>query len=196
VFGVIGVAVGAFQWSASPWFVMAKQAVAEWLVERDSFALLQDNAPWWLLTHYPSANDVFTWLDGIMILSYIGVIALLLGGWIWGWLRLGGAALPGSARGNANHLAYSLIPMGGFGVFLGLSALTVTLLSGERIIMPWLPIARGLLLAVAVLWSLWLGARFLRSSAANITPKLLAFCALAMAVGGVLAPWLMLFYIW
>ncbi|MBI5783030.1 MAG: 4Fe-4S binding protein, partial [Gammaproteobacteria bacterium] len=62
LFGVLGVALGAFQWSASPWFVALKQAIAAWLVAHDSYALLADNAPWWLLTHYPEANDVFTWL--------------------------------------------------------------------------------------------------------------------------------------
>ncbi|MEZ5628612.1 MAG: 4Fe-4S binding protein, partial [Rhodocyclaceae bacterium] len=80
VYGLIGTAIGAFQWSASPWFVQAKMAAAEWLIERDSYTLLGDNAPWWLLTHYPEASDVFTWLDGLMILAYIGVAALLIGG--------------------------------------------------------------------------------------------------------------------
>ncbi|MCZ7655463.1 MAG: hypothetical protein M5R42_16250 [Rhodocyclaceae bacterium] len=40
------------------------QKAAEWLVEREWFGPLESNAPWWLLTHYPEANDVFTWLDG------------------------------------------------------------------------------------------------------------------------------------
>ena len=39
-----------------------------------------------ILTHYPSANDVFTWLDGISIVGYIGGTAGFLGGWITLWL--------------------------------------------------------------------------------------------------------------
>jgi len=97
VFGVIGTAIGAFQWSASPWFVRAKLTVAEWLVEREAFVLLDSDIPWWLLTHYPEASDVFTWLDGLMILGYIGAAALLIGGWISLWLRVAGFAL-GEAR--------------------------------------------------------------------------------------------------
>lgn len=70
---------------------MIKTSAAEWLIEHDSFVLLQDSVPWWLLTHFPEANDVFTWLDGIGVLAYIGATALILGGWITLWLRLAGA---------------------------------------------------------------------------------------------------------
>jgi len=193
VFGVIGTAVGAFQWSSSPWFVEIKTQVATWLIERDSFALLQDNAPWWLLTHYPEANDVFTWLDGLGVLAYIGTTALILGGWITLWLRLGGTLLPGSAKQNGRWLAYALIPMGGLGVFLGLSALTVSLLKAEGIVMPWLPEARGVLLALAALWSIGLAWKMLRDI--ELWRKALALGALVVAIGGNIFAWALLFYI-
>jgi hypothetical protein len=197
VFGIIGTAVGAFQWSSSPWFVMIKTRIAEWLIERDSFTLLQDNAPWWLLTHYPEANDVFTWLDGIGVLAYIGSTALILGGWISLWLRLASALLPDNRKQNARWLAYALIPMGGLGVFLGLSALTVTLLKAEGVMMPWLPEVRGALLALAALWSLWLGGRMLFAlPGASRTARLTALACLAAAIGGIVLPWVFLFYIW
>ena len=197
VFGIIGTAVGAFQWSSSPWFVAIKTRAAEWLIERDSFALLQDNAPWWLLTHYPKANDVFTWLDGIGVLAYIGATALILGGWITLWLRLAGALLPGNTKQNARWLAYALIPMGGLGVFLGLSSLTVTLLKAEGVMMPWLPEVRGALLALATLWSLWLGGRMLFAlPGASRAVRLMALACLAAAIGGVVLPWGFLFFIW
>lgn len=197
VFGIIGTAVGAFQWSSSPWFVAIKTRVAEWLIERDAFALLQDNAPWWLLTHYPEANDVFTWLDGLGVLAYIGATALILGGWITLWLRLAGALLPGSTKQIAHWLAYALIPMGGLGVFLGLSSLTVTLLKAEGLIMPWLPEARGALLALAALWSLWLGGRMLFAlPGVSRAARLTALACLAAAIGGIVLPWAFLFFIW
>jgi polyferredoxin len=193
VFGIIGTAVGAFQWSSSPWFVAIKTLVATWLIERDSFALLQDNAPWWLLTHYPEANDVFTWLDGLGVLAYIGATALVLGTWITLWLRLAGALLPGSAKQNGRWLAYALIPMGGLGVFLGLSSLTVTLLKSEGVVMPWLPEVRGALLALAALWSLGLGWKMMRHI--KWQRKALALSALGMAIGGNVFAWVLLFYV-
>lgn len=196
-FGIIGTAVGAFQWSASPWFVTVKTRVAEWLIERNSFALFQDNAPWWLLTHYPEANDVFTWLDGIGVLAYIGATALILGGWISLWLRFASVLLPGESKQNSHWLAYALIPMGGLGVFLGLSSLTVALLKAEGLMMPWLPEVRGTLLALAAIWSLWLGGRMLFAlPGATRAAKLMALACLAMAIGGVVLPWIFLFYLW
>lgn len=43
-----------------------------------------------LLTHYPQANDAFSWLDGAAILIYIGASSLVIGGALW--LLLCGAA--------------------------------------------------------------------------------------------------------
>lgn len=194
VYGLIGTAIGAFQWSASPWFVQAKMAAAEWLIERDSYALLGDNAPWWLLTHYPEASDVFTWLDGLMILAYIGAAALLIGGWISLWLRLAGW-LTGRARAHL-QLAYALIPIGGAGVFLGLSALTVSLLAAEGIDIAHLPLIRGLLLAAASLASLVLAGRMLSRMALSASRAALVLATFTAAGAGAVLPWVVMYYVW
>jgi hypothetical protein len=88
VYGVLGVATAAFQWTLSPWLLNAKLALAEWLVDHDHFLLLDNDVPWWLLTHYPEASDLFTWLDGVLILGY-----LLGGGFLLGSLLLIGPAI-------------------------------------------------------------------------------------------------------
>src|SRR5690606_24363729 len=58
LYGLMGVAIGAFHWSASPELVRAKQAIAAWLVRADMLWLLEASTPWWLLTSYPARNDV------------------------------------------------------------------------------------------------------------------------------------------
>jgi hypothetical protein len=195
VFGLIGAAIGAFQWSASPWFVHGKLALAEWLIERDHFALLNDDVPWWLLTHYPQANDVFTWLDGLMILAYIGAAALLVGGWVSVWLRVAGRLL-GTPRAHL-RLAYALVPLAGIGLFLGLSGLTVTLLSAEGIVLAALPALRGALLALGAAASLWLLAR-LAGNTPDVTrsARAGAWCAGAMALSGAVLPWVVMYFVW
>ena len=124
-----------------PWFIALKQAAAEWLVDRDIFWPLEANAPWWLLTHYPQANDAFTWLDGAAILTYIFGASLLIGGALWLLLR---AAVRVMRRGNVfQHLALALVPLGGAGLFLGLSATTVKLLRCEGFLLAWAQPARA-----------------------------------------------------
>jgi len=196
VFGLLGVAFGAFQWSASPWFVALKQRVAEWLIARNDFALLQDNAPWWLLTHYSQVNDTFSWLDGLCILFYIGTTALLVGGWIWSWLHLAGRSLPGNRRRNGVRLAYSLIPLAGVSVFVGLSLLTTGQLQGERLVFPWANDVRLVLLVGAVLWSLSLARAMVLAAAVDRVRKYGVLMMLVLAMAPVPVLWFVQFRIW
>lgn len=156
IVGVLGIATAAFQWSASSLFVQIKTAAATWLVDHDAFLLLQDNAPWWMLTHYPEANDVFTWLDGLCILAYVlgGGIALGMAVLVPVCLAARIAGLPALPW---RRLALGLVPLAGMGVFLGLSLLTLGHLKAERITLEWVPPVRILLLAAGGLFSAWLG---------------------------------------
>jgi hypothetical protein len=149
IFGMLGVAVGAFQWTVNPWFVRGKQGAAEWLVSHDILWPLADSPAWWLLTSYPEANDVFTWLDGIAILAYIGGVTLVLGGFIFLAVRAA-ARLAGI---DWRRLALGLVPLAGIGLFLGLSMMTVSHLRAEGIAPGWLPALRAVLLTIGVVWS-------------------------------------------
>jgi len=199
-FGVIGIASAAFQWSASRWFVLIKTALAEWLVNRDAYLLLQDNAPWWLLTHYPETGDVFTWLDGLCVLGYI-----LGGGGALGLLTFAtiflSAKLANDQQLSWQRLSMALVPLAGIGVFLGLSMLTLGHLKAERIVFNWVPAVRIALLMFGSGFSLWLGGRlllpsFTTSSTFSIpaTHRLLAFTLYVvpiLVIGGI---WLQLFF--
>lgn len=197
IFGMIGLATGAYQWSASPWFVAAKQAIATWLIDRDSLWLLGNDVPWWLLTNYPGAHDVFTPLDGLVIVCYLAAAALLLGGWLAACLRIAAIALHGRRNASSGQLAYALVPFGGVGLFLGLSMLTATMLKAEGLILAWLPHARALLLALGCGWSLWLAWR-ISGLREGTTALRRAVCVAALA-GGMLPAlfaWVLLFYSW
>lgn len=196
VFGLLGVAIGAFHWSASPWFVDVKQALATWLVDRDILWPLADNAPWWLLTHYPDQNDVFTWLDGGLLLAYIGGTALL-----WGGVTLLLLALAVRLAGpwqvqRLHHLAQALIPLAGIGVFLGLSAITLTLLRGEGVLLHWANSARLALLLAASGWSLWLAVRILRHWGLRSGRVARALLPVLLALAWIGSAWGWLFWWW
>ncbi len=189
VFGILGTALGAFQWSASPWLVSVKQALATWLLDRNVTWPLEAGAPWWLLTHYPEKNEVFTWLDGGLLVSYIGITAMAVSVWIALWLAAGGRL----ARVSPWRLAYALIPFAGLSAFIGLSALTVTLLRAEGLQLAWVTHARLLLLAAGMSWS----ARLAWGLAAGPWHRKLAATASVLAAAGLVTGlWIEMFYFW
>ncbi|PAU64601.1 hypothetical protein BZL41_09540 [Pseudomonas sp. PIC25] len=194
LFGVIGLAIGAFQWTVSPWFIDLKQTLATWLVERDLFWPLEANAPWWLLTHYPQVNDTFNWLDGALILVYLLGTGLFLGGALS--LLLRAAAMLAGRPPLFRQLALSLTPLGAAGLFLGLSSTTVKLLRFEGVPLDWVQPTRAALLAGAIAWSLWLGWQVLRGERLSARRTLTAFACLLPAVGLVGYGWWLQFWGW
>ncbi len=195
VVGLAGVAVGAFHWSASPWFVQAKLAAAAFVVDHGPAWLLSDEAPWWLLTHYPDANDVFTWLDGLLIVGYIAATAVVLSSIVWGCLVAAAGAFPRPRVARAVRLAYALVPLAGLGVFLGLSSLTITLAKAEGLPLGAVPALRALVLAAGAAWSLKL-AWLQLADAPDPGARWRAMAAFASAVGVVVAAWALLFFHW
>ena len=195
LFGLLGMAAGAFQWTVSPWFVQLKQTLAAWLINRDAFLLLRDNAPWWLLTHYPESNDVFSWLDGVCILFYIAASSLVIGGGMLLLLRLAGGLL--GRRALSWRLAYCLIPLAGINLFLGLSSLTVSMLRAERLDLAWVGGLRILLLLIAVLWTARLLWRMTGNyPQADVGRRRAAWCVVMSGVSIISMSWLLMFFYW
>ncbi|MBI1891446.1 MAG: 4Fe-4S binding protein [Burkholderiales bacterium] len=194
VYGMLGIALAAFQWTASPLFVRMKQAVAEWLIAHDSFFLLQDSAPWWLLTHYPEAGDSFTWLDGASILGYILGIGLALGGLIHVCMLMG-ARFAKTPRFDWKSLALTLVPMAATSLFIGLTMLTVTLLRSEGIVFAWMPYARASLLSGGTLWSMWLAFRQVAATRNPIWRSCLTWLCVALPCAVIDAAWYLVFFV-
>ena len=196
MFGMFGVAIGAFQWTVSPWFVQGKQAAAEWLVARDILWPLADSPAWWLLTRYPEVGDVFSWLDGAAILAWISIYAMVLGGFAWLMVRAA-ARLAGV---DWRRLALGLVPLAGIGLFLGLSMMSVTHLRAEGVPLGWLPPLRAVLLAIGLLWSTWLGWQLLKVpagvGAGGAAARRLAHLVWLLPLSAVGAIWWLAFFVW
>jgi polyferredoxin len=211
VFGLMGLAVGAFLWSASPWFVTIKQAGATWLVDHDIYWPLAQNAPWFILTHYPEVNDSFSWLDGADILLFIFGSAVVVGGPLYAALWLADCVLPGVraqdaaarpkwlgrlGRPGVHRIAQGLIPAAGAGVFLGLSATTLTLLKNEGVPMFWETSVRFLILGLALLWSLRLVWRILGKRRADVGVRVFATAVVTLGLLPFCAAWYLFFAVW
>ena len=194
-YGVLGVATAAFQWTVSPWLLHIKLWLADWLVDHEFFAILDNDVPWWLLTHYPEASDMFTWLDGALVLSY-----LLVGGALLGSLLLIGPAI--AARlANREPLTWqrftlALAPVAASSVILGLTMLTVTHLKAEGIWLGWLPYFRLTLLALGGLAGLALALRLALIGAAHPLRRLGILAAMAWPVALMTTLWSLVFFVW
>lgn len=194
--GLLGIAIGAFQWTVNPHFGEAKQWLAEWLIERDVMWPFAENAPWWLLTNYPVQRDVFSWLDGGLLLAYILGMGAAMG--LGLALPLAGAVrtLGGWSRQRFYHLSQALIPLAGCGIFLGLSALTVNLLKAEGMPVYWANDARLLLLIAANLWTLRLAYGICQRYAVTPLRLGLALVAVLPALALVDYAWALMFWLW
>ena len=195
VYGVLGVATAAFQWTLSPWLLNAKLALAEWLVDHDHFLLLDNDVPWWLLTHYPEASDLFTWLDGVLILGY-----LLGGGFLLGSLLLIGPAIASRLTVDKplswQRFTLALTPLAAASVILGLSMLTVSHLKAEHVWLGWLPAFRIALLGAGCLGSLALVFGLLRHAIGGLPRRLLAGVAMVWPIGLMATLWTLVFFVW
>ena len=196
VFGLLGVAIGAFHWSASPWLIASKQWLAEWLIDRDIMWPFNDNIPWWLFTHYPEKNDAFHWLDAAVQLAYIFSTAIV-------WSSITTLLLAASVRiagrwrsARLHHLAQNLIPMAGIGVFLGLSATTLTLLRGDGIIFFWANDVRLALMLGSAAWTLWLARGIVRGWQSGRARSICSMLVMLLLTCWINSAWGWLFWWW
>ena len=139
---------------------------------------------------------MFSWLDGTMVIGYIVATGLVYGTAL---LALLAGARACSARFNGarlHHLTQALIPIAGAGVFLGLSATTVSLLRAEHVPLWWVSDMRMAILAIANLWSAWLAWRVTRRYSERFVERGLAMVWFAAALAVVDSAWWLMFWGW
>ena len=194
VAGLMGLAAGAFQWSISPWFVCAKIWMAERLMEYGVTWPLETTAPWWILTNYP--GDVMTSLDGVLLIAYMLAVAVAYGASTLLLLALATRSLGPWQTRRLHHLAQSLIPLAGAGVFLGLSGLTVSQLRSDGIVLPFIGMLRALILTMATFWSGTLCWQVTGIYNQEPVRRMLALSLIGLAMMLGVAGWILLFWIW
>ncbi|WNC95119.1 4Fe-4S binding protein [Paraburkholderia sp. FT54] len=196
LYGLLGIAIGAFHWSVSPWFIELQETLTGWLIAHNVLWPLRTNAPWYLLAHYPDGNKMFSWLHGGLGIAYIIGTALVYGTSLLAVLALGARMLGPWRASRLHHLAQALIPLAGIGMFLGSSVATLAILYSEHIEVPWVGHVRLLMLIFANLWSAWLAVRVVRRHSTKPliqTSALLCFTA-ALAIAD--SAWWLLFWHW
>ena len=197
VFGLMGVAAGAFHWSASPWYYAAKTWTATWLIDHGATWLLSVQPPWWMLTDYPANNDALTLLDGTLLVGYILATALVIAVSVSACLAAATLALGGWRSKAFHHLAQALIPVAGCGVFLGLFAITVSMLKADGITFGGaVGVVRAAMLLGAWTWVVSL-AWGISGRYCTATPRrLMATTGLGLAAAIGVSSWVLLFFVW
>ncbi|MFT0213477.1 4Fe-4S binding protein [Pseudomonas sp. F1_0610] len=195
IYGLLGIAIGAFHWTVSPIFIDYKLMLAEFFVDHEIWWILDTNTPWFLLTNYPENNDVFSWLDGLCILTYILGTAAVLGSSILVCITSAVATVGQISKQRIYHLAQAFIPIAGAGVFLGLSATTLSLIKHEGIKTWWANDIRLGILLVSSLAVAWLGFKILKLWSSGIR-LVLSFAWLLAGLALVNIAWGYMFWWW
>lgn len=137
--------------------------------------------------------DVFSWLDGGLVVSYIVGTGLVYGTALLVLLAGATAMLGRFDRVRLHHLAQALIPLAGAGVFLGLSATTLSLLRAEHVPLGWASDVRIAILVGANLWSAWLAWQ-VAGRYAGLPRRVMAFVWFAAALAVVDSAWWLMFW--
>jgi len=195
LYGMIGVAIGAFTWTVNPAFVSLYQTVSVWLVNHNIYWPLNASAPWFILTNYPDNNDSFSWAYGACVSFYILAAGAVYGGGLSLALSII-SRLAGFGRSLKLHLAQGLIPLAGAGLFLGLTATTIKILGYDGIAIPGLRWLRLAVLAGGALWSLYLGAAILADYRPAFFRRAAAQLFYALCLAPIIAAWYFMFWGW
>lgn len=178
VFGMMGLALGTFQWQTNPCFFQFKHSVTAWFIAHDIQWPLFAIGHWWLLASHAPLPAFGSWLDGALLIAYLGTETLFVGGWIWLSLKLGArvSGLPWY------QISPALIPYAGASLFVGLSLITTHQLAHAGISLPWANHLRSGLIVSAALWSLWLAAQMGEKYSAPVRLMLVASISSALTL--------------
>lgn len=194
--GLIGLALGAFQWAASPWFTAIKEYAATYLIDHQVLWPLESSAPWWLLTNYPSNSDVMTLLDGSCLLVFLLTAATVVAAML-AFCILTTACVLGQASYKAfHHLVQTLIPLAAAGLFVGLTSLTVSQLQNEGIVLWGVAQIRVTLLLTASIFTLVLSWRVSGIYCSSQQRRYAAVVPMAAAICIPNIGWALLFWVW
>lgn len=159
LWGVMGICTMALAWRGNGFY----RHFIQFLSQPNVFAA--SDLPWWLSTN-PSSP---------FLLIFIVTSGSVLTGVTYALLRL--AAFFSGNSGLWKQLALGLIPVIGFGIFVGLSKTGLSLWQAEGFHSGWVPALQFIVLAAASLFSVRLGIKIIfgRISLANLS-ALFLYC--------------------
>jgi len=197
IYGLGGLALAAFQWTNSFWFLHFRNVIESWFLAHSIEWVFNTNAPWWVLTHYPERGDVFSWIYGVEILSYILIVGFLLG-------TINAVLIGVSVKVSGeltlkhfNHLSQSLIPLLASSIFIGLLANTLNMLQ-KYADLGFLQINyfKGGLLFLATCWSGYLAFNIIKQHTSSFMRRFAGFVLMLLVFAVINYTWVLMLHIW
>lgn len=160
-----GAALGGFLWLVLPSYQTLRMALGTWAIEHNLF-WVGAPGPWWLMSVHPEAREVFTWLDFGMIVGYMTAWAALLAA---GLAAATGLAAWLAGRFGARdafaqrfvELGYQFAPVAMVSLLIGLGGKLFDTAVAIGVPADVVGGGKAALLAGAIAWGLYLGARIL-----------------------------------
>jgi polyferredoxin len=197
IFGLCGLASGAFQWSTSFWFTHFRDVIDSWFLAHQITWVFNTNAPWWLFTHYPERGDVFSWIYGVEVIIYILAIGFFIGIILTGLISLAVRITGQWSISRFNHLTLSLIPLAGCSVFIGLLANTTGILQRyANLGFMWITDTKYILLFCATLWSTILAYKIIRGYTASRLRQVLGLMTMLVNFLLINYSWILILHVW
>jgi hypothetical protein len=197
IFGLCGLALAAFQWTNSFWLQHARDVIDSWFLIHNINWVFNTNTPWWIFTNYPERGDVFSWLYGAEVVSYIVIVGFAIGIISTTLISLAVKCTGHLSLTRFNHLAQSLIPLGGCSVFVGLFANTINILQKYAdIAFWWINYLKGALLILATLWSFYLAFKIIQRYTVSIKRRMMSLAFMLINFAVINYSWILVLHVW
>lgn len=194
LFCMIALAIGAFTWTKNPYFISYKQTMVLFFINQNIYWVFSENVPWWILTNYPSIRDIFNWVDGFCLTTYILAYAVILGGFlnfiIYLCYKISNKII------NKNQFSMALLPLAFAGLFLGLSATSIKILNAGNIDIPGVNIIRAILLIICFYWCFALAYKILKNDEISFKKIIQILSVFSLAPFSIIILWLYMFWLW
>lgn len=183
LFAATGLALGAFHWQVSPYYISYRQWVGSLLLEHGLAWLIGSSGPWWVMVNYPASGEVFNWLDFICITTFmLGAMAgttLVLS-----LLTLTSSLLHGKGAdvlSGAVRLGYSYAPVALVSLVLGLGIMLFQSLKGLGLSDGAVTSLEAAFFACGALWSMYLAVRIQKTLGPAVLPNFVGIGIVALA---------------
>jgi polyferredoxin len=160
-----GVALGGFLWLVLPQFQDLRQFLGEWSINQ-GWTWMTEAGPAWLMSVHPARNEVFLWLDFILIIGFF-LTFLVLYSVVLGSLTSLSAVLAGKAGADGGfgqrftELGYQYAPVAMGSLVIGLGTKLFDPIRYTPLGLEGVHALKGGLFLVGLVWSIALGERIL-----------------------------------